>query len=91
MNNQWRIENVRNADVIVNYARDRSTVGCSVAKEYTPDDTGLAVTLTGLTWAEMKLLMTDIGDLLDVDCPPAQRIPRRARLAFPSKTEPEAT
>ena len=82
MNNQWRIENVRNADVIVNYARDRSyDWEVKSPKEYMPDDTRAAVTLRGLTWEEMKLLFEDIGERLDVDCPPAQT-------GFPVEPEP---
>ena len=74
MNNQWRIENVRNAYVLVNYARNRSygvKLESPKAGMYTPDDRRWAVILIGLTWEEMKLLMADIGDRLDVDCPPA--------------------
>ena len=74
MNNQWRIENVRNPDVLASYARNRSYgwhVHSPKAGTYTPDDPRVAVVLVGLTWAEMKLLMADIGDQLDVDCPPA--------------------
>ena len=73
MNNQWRIENVRNPQVIVNFARDRSyRWQVHSPKEYLPDDTRCAVVLTGLTWSEMQHLMERIGEQIDADCPPVQ-------------------
>ena len=75
MNNQWRIENVRNFEVLLEYALDRS-YGFKIHSQkrggYMPDDRRLAVSLIGLTWPEMKMLMRDIGDQIDADAPPAQ-------------------
>ena len=73
MTNQWRIENVRNSDALKAYARDRNyEYRIASPKEYMTEDPREAFILIGLTWAEMVLLVDDMRDLLDVDCPPIQ-------------------
>ena len=68
MKSNWIIPNVRNVDVIARYARDRSLkIILHSPDEYMPDDTRWDVELRNLTWPQMRLLIDDIGDALDVD------------------------
>ena len=72
--NQWRIEGIRNSDVLKRYAREcgyKYTIASP--KEYLIEDTREAVILVGLTWLQMVKLVDDLRETLDVDCPPLQK------------------